>query len=280
MTGCPTSRSTGTTTSLASSCHRPGGCCAGRARHHHARCLRRVGRRGPHPRRVPRADARRRLRRAGDRRTGSVGRNESAGRVLGDGGAGRGGRAVRLAGGAPHQRRRRQVAEAARAGASASSRSIFYFAIDQLGADAAGAVRALQDDAGLRPSATAWLIDRGLEDPRTLAPTDVPALMVDQLAAALAGGGPDGLVEVLAGLGPPASRSRRSRQSGGSRRRRWTTCSRRSAATTTRRSSPRRLARPSSNARAPISPELAPPCGEPTPAELVRRRRPGCRAGR
>jgi hypothetical protein len=100
-----------------------------------------------------------------------------------------------------------QLADAARAG-EVAGRSMFYFALDQLGPEAAGDVRTLQDDPVLRPYATAWLIERDLEEPQALTATDVPALMVDQLAVALAAGGAAALIDMLSDLGPASEQVR------------------------------------------------------------------------
>jgi hypothetical protein len=100
-----------------------------------------------------------------------------------------------------------QLADAARAG-EVAGRSMFYFALDQLGPEAAGDVRTLQDDPVLRPYATAWLIERDLEEPQALTATDVPAMMVDQLAVALAAGGAAALIDMLSDLGPASEQVR------------------------------------------------------------------------
>lgn len=95
------------------------------------------------------------------------------------------------------------LAEGARALAgSPDARPMFFHALGRLGPEAADAVRRLQDDRWLRPYATAWLMEQGLEAP-TLSTDDVSGMLLDQLAAVLAGGGPAAAVEVLAGLGPP-----------------------------------------------------------------------------
>lgn len=100
------------------------------------------------------------------------------------------------------------LAEGARALAgSADARPLFFHALGRLGPEAADAVRGLQSDRWLRPYATAWLMEHGLEGPASLSGDDVAGMLLDQLAALLAGGGPVAAVEVLAGLGPPAEQA-------------------------------------------------------------------------
>ena len=100
------------------------------------------------------------------------------------------------------------LADGARALAgSPDARPLFFHALGRLGPDAADAVRGLQTDRSLRPYATAWLMEQGLETRAALDVDDVAGMLLDQLAALLVGGGPAAVVEVVAGLGPPGEQA-------------------------------------------------------------------------
>lgn len=97
-----------------------------------------------------------------------------------------------------------ELANAARQRSAWGRRPMLLLALGQLGDAAAEAVRAQRSDPVLRPYATTWLIDRGLEDRHALSAEDMATLTAEQLAAILAVAGPDDLVETLSELGPPA----------------------------------------------------------------------------
>ena len=62
-------------------------------------------------------------------------------------------------------------------------------------------------DPALRPYAQLWLVEQGLEDAASLEPASARALMAETLASVLRDAGPDGLVEQLEQLGPPAEQA-------------------------------------------------------------------------
>ncbi len=62
-------------------------------------------------------------------------------------------------------------------------------------------------DADLRPLAHVWLVQRGLEDERSLDPASAVLLMGETLASILDRDGPAGLVEHLEQFGPPGEQA-------------------------------------------------------------------------
>jgi len=109
----------------------------------------------------------------------------------------------------------RDMAVAARADAGA--RTIFLSVLARLGSEAEPAVRALAADEDLRPCAATWLVERGLEAESFLRPEDMERMLIDQMVGMLEAGGPDALIEVMAGLGPPDEQRRAVRMIGASR---------------------------------------------------------------
>jgi hypothetical protein len=95
-----------------------------------------------------------------------------------------------------------EIAEFARGADDPGDRLLAFKALDVVGPDAAGVARSLRDDPRLRPLATIWLVDHGLEERSALNPRDLGALMVDMAATALDADGPDELVETFQQFGP------------------------------------------------------------------------------
>jgi len=82
-------------------------------------------------------------------------------------------------------------------------RMLAFAALEQAGPAAEAEVRAMLTDPALQPLAQMWLVQRGLEDERSLDPTSAVMLMAETLAAILDTDGPAGLVEHLQQFGPP-----------------------------------------------------------------------------
>jgi len=80
-------------------------------------------------------------------------------------------------------------------------------ALDEAGPAAEAEVRALLDEPQLRPFARVWLVQQGLEDPRSLDRDSAALLMAESLGSILDQDGPDGLLEYLGQLGPPAEQA-------------------------------------------------------------------------
>jgi hypothetical protein len=82
-------------------------------------------------------------------------------------------------------------------------RMLAFAALEEAGPAAEAEVRAMVADADLGPLAQMWLVQRGLEDERSLDPASAALLMAETLASILDSDGPAGLVEHLEQLGPP-----------------------------------------------------------------------------
>lgn len=95
-----------------------------------------------------------------------------------------------------------ELADAVRAAQDPPQRMGAAGALTLLPDDAEPAIRALRDDPLLRPHAILWLIDRDLEPPSALSPTDHADHMVETLAAVLIATDP---AEVVAQLQDTAS---------------------------------------------------------------------------
>jgi hypothetical protein len=86
-------------------------------------------------------------------------------------------------------------------------RLLAFAGLREAGPAAGEEVRAMVADPALRPYAQLWLVEQGLEDPASLEPASARVLMAETLASVLRDAGPDGLVEQLEQLGPPAEQA-------------------------------------------------------------------------
>jgi hypothetical protein len=96
-----------------------------------------------------------------------------------------------------------ELAGYVRAAPGFEQRMLAFAALEEAGPAAEAAIRAMLPDPALRPLAQMWLVQRGLEDERSLDPTSAVMLMAETLAAILDTDGPAGLVEHLQQFGPP-----------------------------------------------------------------------------
>jgi hypothetical protein len=83
-----------------------------------------------------------------------------------------------------------------------AARMLAFAALDLTGPDGVDEVRRLREDERLRPYATMWLVEHGLEDQGALDPEAAVRVMVETFAVTLATEGPAGAIEMLQGLGP------------------------------------------------------------------------------
>jgi hypothetical protein len=96
-----------------------------------------------------------------------------------------------------------ELADYVRTAQGFEQRMMAFAVLDEAGPAAEAEVRAMLADADLGPLAQIWLVQRGLEDERSLDPASAVLLMAETLASILDSDGPAGLVEHLAQLGPP-----------------------------------------------------------------------------
>jgi hypothetical protein len=96
-----------------------------------------------------------------------------------------------------------ELARYARAAPGFEQRVLAFAALEEAGPAAEAEVRAMLTDADLGPLARMWLVQRGLEDERSLDPASAVLLMAETLASILDGEGPAALVKHLEQLGPP-----------------------------------------------------------------------------
>jgi hypothetical protein len=82
------------------------------------------------------------------------------------------------------------------------ARMLGFTALGAAGDAGVDAVRALQDDPELRPYATLWLVDRGLETQEAVGPDMAAHMLVETCAAVAAQDGPSAVAQMLADLGP------------------------------------------------------------------------------
>ncbi|HWD72571.1 MAG TPA: hypothetical protein VG779_08605 [Actinomycetota bacterium] len=101
----------------------------------------------------------------------------------------------------------RALADAA--GADVRLRGMFLYVLERMGPASADAVRGagLERDPHLGPYVAAWLAGSGMDDAREPAEEDLARVLADQLAVLLMEGGPDELVKMLDGLGPPSEQA-------------------------------------------------------------------------
>jgi hypothetical protein len=101
----------------------------------------------------------------------------------------------------------RALADAARP--DVRLRGMFLFVLERMGPESAAAVRGagLESDPHLGPYVAAWLAGSGVGDAREPADEDLARVLADQLAVLLMEGGPDELVKMLDGLGPPSDQA-------------------------------------------------------------------------
>jgi hypothetical protein len=82
------------------------------------------------------------------------------------------------------------------------ARMLGFTALGAAGDAGVDAVRALQGDPELRPYATLWLVDRGLEKQEAVPPEMAAHMLVETCAAVAATDGPSAVAQMLADLGP------------------------------------------------------------------------------
>ena len=101
----------------------------------------------------------------------------------------------------------RALADAARP--DVRLRGMFLFALERMGAESADAVRkaGLERDPHLGPYVAAWLAGSGVGDASEPPEEDLARVLADQLVVLLMEGGPDELVKMLEGLGPPSEQA-------------------------------------------------------------------------
>jgi hypothetical protein len=96
-----------------------------------------------------------------------------------------------------------ELADYLRTAQGFEQRMMAFAALEEAGPAAEAEVRAMLADADLGPLARMWLVQRGLEDERSLDPASAVLLMAETLASILDGEGPAALVKYLEQLGPP-----------------------------------------------------------------------------
>ncbi len=96
-----------------------------------------------------------------------------------------------------------ELADYVRAAPRFEERMLAFAALEEAGPAAEAQVRAMVDDPDIGPLAQMWLVQRGLEDERSLDPASAVLLMAETLASILDSDGPAGLVEHLEQFGPP-----------------------------------------------------------------------------
>ena len=101
----------------------------------------------------------------------------------------------------------RALADAA--AADVRLRGMFLYVLERMGPESADAVRqaGLERDPHLGPYVAAWLAGSGVGDATEPADEDLARVIADQLAVLLMEGGPDDVVEMLDGLGPPSEQA-------------------------------------------------------------------------
>jgi hypothetical protein len=97
----------------------------------------------------------------------------------------------------------RELAAYARTASSFERQMMAFVALEEAGPAAEAEVRAMLDDRALRPQAQMWLVQKGLEDERSLDPESGNLLMARTLVMLLDTEGPAALVDHLEELGPP-----------------------------------------------------------------------------
>jgi hypothetical protein len=101
----------------------------------------------------------------------------------------------------------RELGAYLRSASGFEQRMLAFAALDEAGPAAEAEVRALLDEPQLRPFARVWLVQQGLEDPRSLDRESSALLMAESLGSILDQDGPDGLLEYLGQLGPPTEQA-------------------------------------------------------------------------
>ncbi|HEX9316954.1 MAG TPA: hypothetical protein VGA71_16285 [Actinomycetota bacterium] len=101
----------------------------------------------------------------------------------------------------------RALADAARP--DVRLRGMFLYVLERMGPESADAVRGagLERDPHLGPYVAAWLAGSGVGDESEPADEDLARVIADQLVVLLMEGGPDDLVDMLDGLGPPSEQA-------------------------------------------------------------------------
>jgi hypothetical protein len=100
-----------------------------------------------------------------------------------------------------------ELADYARTAQGFEQRMLAFAALEEAGPAAEAEVRGMLGDAGLRPLARMWLVQRGLEDESALDPASAALLMAETLASILGSDGPAGLVMHLEQFGPPGEQA-------------------------------------------------------------------------
>jgi hypothetical protein len=100
-----------------------------------------------------------------------------------------------------------ELADYVRTAPGFEQRMLAFAALEEAGPAGEAEVRALLADPALQPLAQMWLVQRGLEDERSLDPASAVLLMAETLASILDSAGPAGLVEHLEQFGPPGEQA-------------------------------------------------------------------------